>query len=283
MKVYFNDDIISKKEVKISPDDRGFLFADGVYEVIRCYHGKLFKAGDHFNRLDRSLRELRIKGPEMDQLRDIAEMLVTVNNLSTSDATVYIQITRGEAPRKHSFPDPKTSPTIYVSASPFHLAEENGKKGVKIILVPDIRWSRCDIKSLALLPNILANQQAKECGAEEAVFVRSGTITEGTHTNFCAMFDGELVTYPLSNYILGGITRKVVLGLCRELNIPYREFPIFEGDLNKADELMIVGTTTDVTPVVTVNDRKVGDEKPGPITQRLQKAFREMVYDHKSC
>jgi D-alanine transaminase len=124
----------------------------------------------------------------------------------------------------------------------------------------------------------MACQQAKENGAGEAVFVRNGSLTEGTHTNFCAIFDGELHTYPTSNYILSGITRKVVLDICAELNIPVREFPIFEGEIEKADECMVLGTTTEVMPVVQVNDHIiVGDGKPGPVTMKLQQAFRERV------
>jgi D-alanine transaminase len=277
MIVYFNGRLVPKEDVRISPDDRGFLFADGVYEVIRSYDGRLFRAKDHFRRMDRSLRELLIDGPDLDDLRDVAEQLIQCNDLGRGDAKLYIQITRGVAPRRHSFPGEHTPPTVYVSASHFRPPHEKWKYGVKIILVPDIRWARCDIKSVALLPNVLVSQQARERGAEEAVFVRDGVITEGSHTNFCAVFDGQLVTHPKSNYILAGIMREVVLDLCGELNIPFREFPIFEGELREADELMILGTTSEIMPVVQVNDWKVGDSRPGPITTKLQRAFREMT------
>jgi len=278
MIVYFNGRFIPKEGVKVSPDDRGFLFADGAYEVILSYNGRLFKAEEHLRRMSRSLRELRINGPDEGELRDIAERLIRVNNLGDGNAAFYVQITRGAAPRHHSFPDGETPPTIYASASPFQPPREKCEHGVKIILVPDIRWARCDIKSVALLPNVLANQQAKESGAEEAVFVRDGAITEGSHTNFCAVFDGQLVTYPKTNYILAGITRGVVLDLCGELNIPCKRSPIFERELKEADELMIVGTTVEVMPVVQVDDWQVGDGKPGPITRKLQQAFREIAY-----
>jgi D-alanine transaminase len=277
MIVYFNGRLIPKEDVRISPDDRGFLFADGVYDVIRSYDGRLFRAEDHFRRTDRSLRALLIDGPDLDDLRDAAEQLIQCNDLGRGDAKLYIQITRGVAPRRHAFPDGETPPTVYASATPFHPPHEKWEHGVKIILVPDIRWARCDIKSVALLPNVLASQQARESGAEEAVFVRDGVITEGSHTNFCAVFDGQLVTHPKSNYILAGIMREVVLDLCGELNIPFREFPIFEGELREADELMVLGTTSEIMPVVQVDDWKVGDAKPGPITTKLQRAFREMT------
>jgi D-alanine transaminase len=277
MIAYFNGSFMLQEEVKISPDDRGFLFADGAYEVIRSYQGKLFKAEEHLKRLSRSLRELQITQPDMENLREIAEQLLERNDLKIGDATVYIQVTRGVAPRKHSFPDEKAPPSVYLSVSPFKPPQEKSETGVKIILVPDIRWARCDIKSVALLPNVLASQQAKERGAEEAVFVRDGAITEGSHSNFAAVFSGELVTCPKTNYILGGITREVVLNLCRELGIPFREFPIFEKELQKADELMILSTTNEVMAVVQVNDWRVGNGKPGPITLKLQKAFREIT------
>ena len=277
MIVYFNGRFIPKEEVKISPDDRGFVFADGIYEVVRSYRGRFFEFEAHLKRLTRSLREIHISFAESESLRDICEALIRDNDLKEDDATVYIQITRGAAPRKHTFPDKTTRSTVYISASAFQPPEENWKNGIKAVLVPDIRWSRCDIKATALLSNVLANQRAYQNHAQEALFVRDGTITEGSHTNFCAVFDGQLITFPESNYILSGITRGVILKLCREIEIPFREFPVFEKDLKRADECMILGTTTEVTPVIQVDEWKVGDGTPGPVTMKLQKAFRERV------
>ena len=277
MIVYFDGSFTPKDDVKLSPDDRGFLLADGAYEVILSYGGRLFKAKEHLKRLERSLRELRIEGADVKSLVDVAEELIPANNLGGGDAKVYIQVTRGAAVRTHAFPDSETSPTVYAAASPFQRPREKCERGVKVILVPDIRWTRCDIKSVALLPNVLASQRAKEAGAAEAVFVRDGMVTEGAHTNFCAVFDGQLVTYPKSHYILGGITREVVLDLCGELGIPCAEFPILESQLREADELMLVGTTVEITPVVQVDDWQVGDGKPGPITRNLQRAFWKLM------
>ncbi len=276
MIVYFNGCFIPKEEAKISPDDRGFVFADGIYEVVRSYSGRLFEFEAHLKRLTRSLREIHISFAESAGLRDICEALIRDNDLQR-DATVYIQISRGAAPRKHSFPDESTPPTVFISASAFEPPEAYWQKGIKAVLVPDIRWSRCDIKATALLSNVLANQRAYENHAQEALFVRDGAITEGSHTNFCAVFDGQLITFPESNYILSGITRGVILDICRELGIPFREFPVFERDLKRADECMILGTTTEVMPVVQVDEWKVGDGTPGPVTVKLQKAFRERV------
>ena len=277
MTVYYNGRFMRKEEVHISPDDRGFLLADGAYEVIRAYGGKFFKCQAHLQRLERSLQALRIAQPEASKLRDIAEELIRRNDLGQGDAIVYLQITRGSAPRRHAFPEEGTPPTIYLSASPVRSSPEKAERGVRIILVPDIRWMRCDIKSVALLPNVLASQEAKERGAEEAVFVRDGVITEGTHTNFCAVFGGQLVTHPRTNLILGGITRQVVLDLCHRLDIPSLESYIQDRDLKKASELMIVSTTVEVLPVVQVEDWPVGDGEPGPVTRKLQQAFRAEI------
>jgi D-alanine transaminase len=278
MIVYYNGEYMPKEEVKLSPDDRGFLFADGIYEVIRAYPGHLFAVEAHLQRMRYGLRELRIKPPQLD-FRALAVKLLQDNHLDNSEALVYFQITRGAAPRLHTFPPDTVQPTIYAYASAFHPPQEKWDSGVKVILTPDIRWTRCDIKSISLLPNVLANQQAEENGAYEAVFVRNGLVTEGSRTNFCGVLEGQLVTHPKGPYILPGITRDVVLALCRDLSIPVREYPILEQELKKADELMLVGTTTEIMPVVQVNDWPVGNGQPGPVTRKLQQRFRERIND----
>lgn len=277
MIVYFNGHNTPKEDVKISPDDRGFVLGDGVYEVIRVYEGKLFEADAHLKRLARSLRELRILFNGVERLEGIAHQLLVENGLEQGDAAVYIQITRGAAIRKHAFPSSDAQPTVYVSAYAFDPPKKEWEQGVKIILVPDIRWTRCDIKTVALIPNVMAAQQAAEAGAKEAVFVRDGAITEGAHTNFAAVFKGEVRTAPYSNLILPGTTRNMAISLCREMDVPVREFPIFQHELGDADEAMIWGTTTEIMPVVQINDRQVGDGSPGPVTRKLQAAFAEKV------
>lgn len=277
MITYFNGEFLPKEVVWISPDDRGFLFADGAYEVIRSYGGNLFRLTAHLQRLGNSLRGLGITTPDTEELRDVAIQLTKRNDLTDGDAAIYIQVTRGVAPRKHPFPPQGTAPTVYVSARPFHASPERLEHGVRIILAQDIRWSRCDIKSVALLPNVLASQQAKESGAYEAVFVRDGVVTEGSHTNVAAVFDGRLVTHPRTNHILPGITREVVLELCRELDLSYCESPFSDAQLREAAELMLLGTTTEVMPVVQVDGWQVGDGQPGPVTRTLQQAFRQLV------
>ncbi len=276
--VYYNGQFLTKQEIRISPDDRGFLFADGVYEVILSYKGTFFRFEKHVQRMQRGLRELRIDFPALHSLQEVAETLIRENHFEHRDAKVYVQITRGAAPRSHTFPNPDVPPTVYAAASPFQLSRQVWEEGATVLLVPDIRWARCDIKSIALLPNTLAFQQAKEAGAHEAVFVRDGVVTEGAHTNFCAVYKGTLFTAPTSNYILAGITRKVLLNLCQELHIPVQEFPIFEKDLPRADECLIAGTTTEITPVVQINERVIGSGTPGPITKALQQAFQQLAY-----
>jgi D-alanine transaminase len=275
---YLNGNFVPKEQALISPEDRGFMFADGVYEMLRTYDGKLFKPDEHLRRLERSLQEVRISGVDIERLRDVAEELLQRNGLKSGEASVYVQVTRGAAPRKHAFPNPGVTPTVYLSSASLLTSPKDFEAGIKVLLVPDTRWARCDIKAVALLPNVLANQQAKENGAEEAVFVRDGAVTEGSHSNFVAVFDGELHTYPKCNYILAGITRDTVLDLCRELSIRVVEFPVLQQDLRKADELMVLGTTTEVMPVVRVDDWQVGDGKPGPVARKLQKAFLELAH-----
>ena len=274
---FFNGDYVAKEDIVISPDDRGFLFSDGIYEVIRSYHGRLFKAPEHIRRLNYGAEELRFNTSNFDHLINVAGELINKNQLCTGDATVYIQITRGVAPRSHRFPPSETSLTIYVTARSFTPFKDELENGIHAILVPDQRWARCDIKSIALLPNTLAHQQALEKNASEAIFVREGCVMEGTHSNLAVILDGMVVTPQKTNFILGGITRQVLLDLCKGLSIPSSERPIPVSEISQAEELMIVGTTVEITPIVAINREKVGSGVPGPITRSLQKAFREVV------
>jgi len=279
MIVYFNGEFMPKNAVNISPDDRGFLLGDGAYEVIRAYNGFLFKAREHILRMDKSLENLRIQTPFKGDIKDIAEKLLRDNKLQDTDATFYVQVTRGVAPRQHAFPGEAVSPTVYAAVSAFQPALNKNKrdKGVKIVLEPDIRWGRCDIKSIALLPNVLACQRAKEQKAEEAVLVRDGVITEGSHLSFGAIFGNQFIAYPDSNDILPGITLQVVLEICNKLGISVNRTPIFVDQIKEADELILMGTTFEVVPVVQVDDWKVGDGTPGPIAKKLQREYTKLT------
>lgn len=274
MIAYFNGRLLREEDIRISPEDRGFLFADALYEVIRSYQGRLFQAQAHWDRLGYGAKALRFNRTEFSELTDVAETLLHENGLTRGDATVYVQVTRGQARRSHDFPPPETPLTIYASARPFS-PKGFAIDGVSVILVSDQRWARCDIKTVGLTANILANQQALDHGAFEALFVRDGAVLEGTHTNLFTVFDGTVVTPPRTNYILGGITRQVVLDLCRELSISAVEHPVFESQLLEADEIMVVGTTAEITPVVGVNRQRLRSGRPGEVARRLWKAFQE--------
>jgi D-alanine transaminase len=275
MIVYFNGAFGPKSQVRISPDDRGFLFGDGVYEVVRACRGRLFAADAHVERLARSLRALEIEGVAARRMVDVAIELLARNGLDRGEAKVYFQVTRGAAPRRHAFPDPPVPPTVYATANAVTLPKAQWRDGVKVILVPDTRWGRRDIKSLNLLPNVLASQRARAAGAYDAVFVGDdGVVTEGAHTSVAAVFDGVLVTHPLTPRVLPGVTREVMLDLCARLGIPVDERPIPVARVRQAQELMLLGTTTEVMPVVRVEEDAVGAGAPGPVTRRLQGALR---------
>jgi len=277
MIVYLNGRYIPRQQALIDVDDRGFLFADGVYEVIHSYEGHLFQIDAHLQRLEHGLRALRIAFDRVQTVREVAEQLLVENGLTHGEATVYIQITRGSAPRTHGFPPAGTSPTVYVATTSYTPQQDRTETGIAVILVPDLRWARCDIKTIALLPNVLARQRAIEAGVEDAVFVRDGVALEGTSSNFFGVFDGQVITAPKTNYILPGITRQVVIGLCAEIGIPVCERPILENQLREAEELFLTSTIAEIRPIVRLDGRPVGTGTPGPVTRRIQQAFRELV------
>jgi D-alanine transaminase len=277
MLVYYNGRYLQKSEVAISPDDRGFLFADGVYDVIRVYCGKLFKCAEHLERMAHGLRELKINGCDPTTLDTVADRVLKDNGLDHSDAKVYIQITRGAASRSHKFPPAGTPPTIYLEATPFSSPTDLQEKGVAAIIVPDQRWGRCDIKTTCLLANTLANQQAVEAGAHEAIFRRDGVLQEGTHSSILFVKDNYLIAPPLTVFMLPSVTRNVVLSLAHEESIRTTIQPCLESELGGFQEIIMLGTGSEIVPITTVNGRKIGNGFSGPITRRLQSAFRKLV------
>jgi len=274
--VYLNGEFLLRKEAKLSPDDRGFIFADGVYEVAKYYNGKPFRFEDHLERLKRSLAELSIHYEGVDALGKVFQQLIFENSMDNIHAGIYVQITRGTHKRIHNFPE-NIVPTIY--AYPFELPSftEKLENGIKVITREDIRWQRCDIKSVSLLPNSMLYNQAVESGAGECVLIRDGMVTEATHSSVLAVKNGKIITRPLSNLILPGITRKVILEICKRNELPVEERLFSENELFEMDELMIAGTGSEVTPVVQINNSFVGNKKPGKITRLIQKKFFEMV------
>lgn len=281
MIVYFNGQYLPQKEVVISPDDRGFLFADGLYEVVLYEKGKPFHLQRHLLRLNNGAYHLRFSSTDFCWLEEVVQELLRRNNLEGADATIYIQVTRGVAPRLHAFPAPETPLTVYAIARPFDSTEARAarKNGVFAITVADQRWARCDLKTIALTANVLANQEAAKAGAKEAIFVKDGVLIEGSHSNFAGVCNGELVTYPACNNILSGITRDVTLLLAASLGIPVALRPIFQKDLSQYDELMMLATTAKVTPIVKLDDTMIGAGVPGPVVRRLQEGFRSLTGD----
>ena len=270
--VYLSGAFLPRERATVSVDDRGFLFGDGVYEVVRVVGGAYIDADRHLARLRRSLAELRLPDPAADgtDLLAIGTELLRRQGLGTEgESVVYIQVTRGVAPRRHSFPARGTPPTLFVSASAFVPRREQIANGVAAITQPDLRWQRCDIKSVNLLPNVLANQRATEQGAYEAILVREGVVTEATHSNVFAVVDGALRTHPNGPAILPGVTREVVLELARDAGVDTREQAVTVGELARAEEVFFTGTTTDVMPAIAIDGRTVRDGKPGPIARRL--------------
>src|SRR5256714_5953456 len=259
MLVYLNGRFLESSEAAISAFDRGFIFGDGVYEVWRLVRGQLFEAARHQQRLERGLRELRITRPvdgTLERITAIGERLLRDNGLASGEATLYVEITRGSAPRTHYFPLPGTAPTMFAMASAFAPSEMRFS-GTKVITQPDVRWLRCDLKTVQLLPNVLARQAATEAGASEAIFVRDGVITEGTHTTVCGIIRGVLRTHPANHLVLPGVTREVVLELAGGLGVPVREEAITLDEAARAEELFLTRTTTDLTPIVSMDGRPV--------------------------
>ena len=277
MLAYLNGQFVPRATASIPVDDRGFVFGDGVYEVWRVVRGVLFEAERHRARLASGLRELRITPPEIvqpDVLAAVARRLLGEASLLEGEATLYVEITRGAAPRTHQFPPAGTPPTVFAVANRFAPPESIRARGAACITTPDIRWSRCDIKTIQLLPNVLAKQAAAERDALDAIMVHSGVITESSHANVLGVLDGTVRTHPADHHILAGVTRAVVLEIAREIELPVIEEPFTERDLSRLDELFLVGTTTDVMPVVRLDDRPIGDGTPGPIARRLQAEIR---------
>lgn len=278
--VYLNGQFVPKGEARISVEDRGFIFGDGIYEVVRVIEGRIFAWDAHASRMADGLAGLRIDatGADSATLRGVCERLVRENGLTSGEATVYLQVSRGAATRVHHFPPAGTPTTVYASAAAFKpnfAMRENGAKGITFA---DIRWARCDLKTVNLLGPVLARQAAAEAGAYEAIFHRDGMVTEGAATNAFMVIGGVLRTYPLSHYILPGITRAVLVELARELGIPLEERPVSLRELPHVDELFVCGTTTDVQPIVELDGKPVKDGRPGPVTARLREALRVRLY-----
>ena len=278
--VYVNGTFAPRAEARVSIEDRGFVFGDGVYEVLRVINGRLFATRFHNQRLERSLEGVRIsleRGDSPASFIEIGKQLLKENNLLQGQATLYMQVTRGATTRAHNFPVPDVAPTVYISAARFSPYTDLAESGAPAITHPDLRWARCDLKTLNLLPNVLASQTAKERGAFEAMLIRDGVVTEGTKTNFFGVVGGSLRTHPSDTHILPGITRSVLRDLARDLSIELDETPIKASEIPNLSELFLTGTTTDVMPVIKLDDKPVGKGKPGELTRKLQRVLAESL------
>ena len=274
--VYLNGRYLPIHEAHISVLDRGFLFGDGVYEVIPSYSGRLFRFQDHIRRLSNSLSGIRLNNPHNEkQWLDIVSPLIDPR----INQSVYIQITRGaDEKRDHAFPK-STQPTVFAMSSPVvPVPGQHG--GIKAITLPDERWQNCHIKAVTLLANILNRQQALDRGCTEAILYKNGHVTEGSASNVFAVIDNILLTPPKSNEILPGITRDVILELARSNHIHYQESPIPVEELKKAQEIWICSSIREIMPVVELDSKQVADGRPGPLWQRTNRLFQRYKNSH---
>lgn len=272
---YVNGAYTPLSDAAVHIEDRGYQFADGIYEVALFVGGRWWDLDGHLARWARSLRELQITAPMSERsLRIVMDKLVAKNRLG--DCYIYMQATRGVAPRNHAFPVEGTRPSLVMTVKPLTLAKLHGvaAKGIAVITQPDIRWGRVDIKTVGLLPNVLAKEAAKKAGASEAWFVKGGRVTEGSSTNaWIVDKSGALVTHPLGNEILGGVTRQTAIACARELQIKVEERAFTIEEALAAREALITSATNLVTAVVSIDGKAIGDGKPGPIAARLRQAY----------
>jgi D-alanine transaminase len=275
---YVNGQYTPLADASVHVEDRGFQFADGVYEYWSVMDGKLADAEGHLERLERSLSELRIRMP-MSRKALTRVLHETVRRNRVRDGSVYLQITRGAARRDHPFPDPSTPPSVIAIARPADFAAVDARvgQGVGVLTQPDIRWGRCDIKTVGLLPNVLAKQAAREAGAFEAWLVDAdGYVTEGSSTNaWIVDAEGRLRTRDLDANILRGITRKTLIDLASELQIKVIEAPFTVDEAKAAKEAFFTAASAFVTPVTSIDGEKVGDGRPGPMSIRLRSLYFE--------
>ncbi|ETR75130.1 D-amino acid aminotransferase [Afipia sp. P52-10] len=278
---YVNGRYLPSRDACVNVEDRGYQFADGVYEVCEVRGGRLVDAPRHLARLQRSLSELRIAMP-MPLVSIEFIMHETVRRNRVDYGLVYLQITRGVARRDHAFPVTAVKPSIVVTAKnlSYEKNQAAAKSGIAVITTPENRWPRVDIKSVSLLPNVLAKQQAKEKGASEAWFVdRDGCVTEGSSSNaWIITRDGRVVTRPADNYILSGITRAVLMNVLEALQLRLEERAFTPEESYDAAEAFITSASQIVMPVIKIDDRIIGDGKPGSVSQRLRDEFHRFAY-----
>lgn len=275
--VYVNGEYLPEEAAKISVFDRGFLFADGVYEVSSVLEGKLIDNEAHMVRLQRSLDELRMRAPiSIDEIKEVQQQIIARNALQ--EGVVYLQVTRGAADRDFPFPNGAVPSLVAFSQARKLLGDPLAERGIAVVTLPDIRWQRRDIKTVQLLASALAKQAALEAGADDAWLVEDGVVTEGSSNNaYIVTLDGSIVTRPLSNSILHGITRRAVLRLAGEQNLTIEERGFTPEEAYEAAEAFITSASAFVYPVVRIDDRILGNGAPGPVASRLRELYIEMA------
>ncbi|AJC95917.1 D-amino-acid transaminase [Staphylococcus hyicus] len=279
VKVLLNESFVEEQDAKIAYNDRGYNFGDGIYEYVRIYDNKLFTAKEHFERLLRSASEIGLDlNHTVESLTTLVREFAQVNQVTNGG--VYIQVTRGAAPRDHAFPTPSVEPVLTGFVKSYDRPYKALEEGVSVVTTEDIRWLRCDIKSLNLLGNVLAKEYATKYNAEEAIQHRGEIVTEGASSNVYAIKDGVVHTHPANNFILNGITRRVIQWVCEDQNIEFNEEPFTIDFLKSADEVIISSTSVEVMPVVLIDGEPVADGKVGRITRQLQKGFEKYIQSH---
>tara|TARA_B100001013_G_C24603487_1_gene439960 strand:+ start:266 stop:1123 length:858 start_codon:yes stop_codon:yes gene_type:complete len=256
---FFNDGFFPIEEIKISPLDRGFLFGDAVYEVIPVYKKKLFLIDEHLSRLVRSLEETKIPKPQKwDQLKEIFTELIYLNQFSNQ--SIYLQISRGVESKRSHIPSKKLEPTLFITSSslpPNPYRKNKDRRGIKASLLEDKRWKRCDIKSVNLLPNVLALNKAHSSGFEDVIFYEGDEVTEGASSNIFLLFGKEVISPPQSNKILSGITRNYIISLLERLGLNFTEKIVKIDDLFEADEVWLTSSTREVQPVSEIDGKEL--------------------------
>ena len=272
--VYLNGQYLPLDEAKISVLDRGFIFGDGVYEVIPAYGGKALRFEHHMQRLQNSLDAVRINNP-LDNTQWQAILDKLISEMGSQDQYIYLHITRGVASRDHKFPE-QTTPTVFVMSSILHPVESSLlETGVSAVTLDDIRWQYCNIKAIALLPNILLRQQAVDKGAAEAILIRDGKMTEGAASNVFIVSAGVIKTPPKDGKLLPGITRDLIVELANKHGMPIEETAISEDEFLAADEIWLTSSTKEILSVTQINQHPVGDGKPGPIWQDMYNKYQD--------
>lgn len=277
--VYLNGDFMPIEEARIPVLDRGFIFGDGVYEVIPVYSGQPFRFTEHLRRLQYSLDKLRITNPHSD-----AEWARLINEIirrnAGDDQSVYLQVTRGVAKRDHAFPK-NVTPTVFMMSSPLVTpAPALVESGVACITARDYRWENCDIKSISLLGNCLLRQLSADVGAAETILFRDGKLTEASSSNVFVVKDGVLLTPPKDNLVLPGITYDVVLEIARAREFEVEVRAVTEAEVRAADEVWVTSSTKEVLAVTTLDGKPVGDGKPGLLFQRMHALYQQFKRDH---